>query len=109
MFKIIGPDGQPSFAIGEFVLIFTIDFREKIEPLVLVRSFDIPRGQHTHSTTDKNLGLFRVSMRSSSSFEVIHASSIVRGALAVPTFDRANDRFIVDLKDEDMFLRLRGF
>lgn len=93
------------FIFARLVLIFAIKIGGSYHPIALVRPFDAYLGPRRRK--DKELGLYRVGMKTSSEF--VPLRSIVRGALLVPDFDEqcAGEFIVVDVIDSDMFLRVR--
>ncbi|KAJ7265517.1 hypothetical protein C8J57DRAFT_992587, partial [Mycena rebaudengoi] len=72
----------------------------------LVQPMDAGTGQLT--SKDKALGFYRVRAKPRQNSEFISVHSIVRGALLVPAGDRHGEYLVVDVVDEDMFLRLKS-
>ena len=71
--------------------------------VALVRTYGQPGGSHRRK--DRDLGLYRVRVRSSP-YKIIPIESIVRGAVLVQDADNPDDYFVVDTIDGDMFLRM---
>jgi hypothetical protein len=77
--------------------------------MALVLPLDVPRPLQNRSR-DEALRLTRVRERSMASTVFIDTNSIIRGGLLVEdhTSEDGKDRFIVDVTDEDMWMRMKG-
>jgi hypothetical protein len=101
--------GDPIFA--QLLFLFKVTIKGKEYSLALIHAFDDPIPVHEHSKKDIDLGLFRLRAKPRRATEFIFIESIIRGALVVDGSEpgKANDKFVVDLIDTDMFLRLQNF
>ncbi|KAI0309431.1 hypothetical protein OF83DRAFT_1166855 [Amylostereum chailletii] len=75
-------------------------------PLALIHPLDTPLGPRR--LEEKELELLRVRAKPPGSSEFISVKSIVRGAILVQDSKRAEDCFVMDALDGDMFLRYRS-
>ncbi|KAF6751895.1 hypothetical protein DFP72DRAFT_991199 [Ephemerocybe angulata] len=97
----------PSFA--RLGALFTVEHPTLSEPIpfAFVEVYDRPISE-AQRKKDGSLGLFRVRARPRSTYRLIHARAIIRGALLVPVFgDSDSGFFVFDVVDGDMFLRVR--
>jgi hypothetical protein len=98
----------PASAIfGQLILIFSCGIGDQQHPFALIQPYEVV-GLQQRSARDKVFGLMRI--RKKRETEFISMKSVIRGALAAPvTTDPAGstDRFIVDVVDPDMFLRVK--
>ncbi|TFK27784.1 hypothetical protein FA15DRAFT_635076 [Coprinopsis marcescibilis] len=57
---------------------------------------------------DADLGFYRVRLSAQPQPQIVHAHSLIRGALLVPAFDQDSDLIVFDILDADMFMRMEG-
>lgn len=92
---------------AKLVFIFEYSFEGITEPLALVWPLDAPTGPR--SRKDKELGLIRVRAVPRVDCEFIPVQSIIRGAMLVDDPDAADEFFVVDVVDTDMFMRMKSY
>ena len=90
---------------GRLLFVFTFVEGGTTYPLALIHPYDAALGPQRRK--DRDLGLIRVRARPRASAEFISVHSIIRGAYIVQDSSDANDFFIVDVVDTDMFLRMK--
>ena len=91
---------------AQLVLVFICRVGERNYRLALIQPLDKVSRPSTRNV-DKGLSIHRWNIRARSKCEVISLDCIVRGAVLVrdPTF--SGDYFVIDVLDEDMFLRVK--
>jgi hypothetical protein len=96
------------FVFAKLVLIILCDVQGIKFPICVVHRLDAPSGPRR--AKDIDLGFYRLCSRPEtqvSTYEFIFAQSVVRGALLVEDYERANDYLVIDLVDSDMFSRCK--
>lgn len=104
-------NGKLVFA--QLVLIFSCHACSEVHdsetsPIALVHPYDQEIPARERPRKDKDLELLRFRARPRKECEFIDLHSIIRGALLVSDPDVPDEKFVVDIVDTDMFLRLRG-
>lgn len=87
------------------IYVFAVSVNEQVHPFALVQPLDSPRG--VVSNKDKALKFYRIRAKPRQASEFIPVRSIIRGALLAPDFSREGDYLVMDIVDEDMWLRLK--
>lgn len=110
-FIIYEKDNELVFA--QLVLLFKchidcVNSEQQDQTIALVHPYNQPIPARERPRKDKELGLLRYRSRPRNLCEFIHVGSIIRGALSAKDPDVRNERFVVDVVDTDMFLRLRN-
>ncbi|KAF7973288.1 hypothetical protein HWV62_15663 [Athelia sp. TMB] len=92
---------------AQLILLFNCTVADATHSIALVQPYDehIPASERPKK--DRDLGLLRYRARRRKFSEFISVSSIIRGALLVQDPDVPDERFVVDVVDTDMFLRLQ--
>lgn len=85
--------------------LFQVTLGTQTHALAYVKSYSRPPGSLRRK--DKDLGLYRLRLNPNR-YEIVSLESVIRGALLVPDSDNAEDHFVVDTVDADMFLRMKG-
>ena len=98
------------FIFARLHFAFVCEINHKMYALALIEPMDIIQPSATASNLripnlDRDLALCRV--RTRRKVEFIPLRLVVRGALLYPDPERAHDYIVVDVVDQDMFLRLK--
>lgn len=92
---------------GQLLYVFSCRVNETDYHIALIQPYEVLE-RRSRPLVDKQLGLLRVHRADSRKTEFISLRSVIRGALVVTAeLDAPNDRFVVDVVDEDMFLRVK--
>ncbi|TFK60594.1 hypothetical protein BDN72DRAFT_938428, partial [Pluteus cervinus] len=102
--------GQDRIAFGQLKFIFTykVTHCQLTVPLAIIEAFDV---LPPNRIKDKDLELLRLRRSVSARAHIdniIPLESIIRAAYVVPEFENENEYHVVDVIDDDMFLRLRS-
>lgn len=90
---------------GKLILMFSIVIEGKDYPIALVQPYDAPIGRIY--SKDIDLGFMRVKAKPRASSEFISVRTIIRGAVLVPDFEKDGEFIVMDILDNDMFLRVK--
>lgn len=90
---------------AQLIFIFTCEVEGIEYPIALIQPFDAPISNTRQK--DQDLCLYRVRAQPRAKSEFVLVSTIVRGALLAEDPKKSGDRFVVDVVDTDMFLRLK--
>ena len=90
------------------VCLFTYQVGSSIHPLALVQALEKHPRQGAIRGNDKKLSIYRWKMHARSRCEIIPVDSLVRGAVLVSDKNYADDYFVIDTLDADMFLRVKA-
>ncbi len=105
-FVITHLDGDPIYA--KLVFIFTCRVGTECYRLALVQPLEKAKRTGRTGEIDKELSIHRWTLRSRTRCEVIPINSIVRGAVLVKDPEYAQDYFVIDMLDDDMFLQVKN-
>ena len=89
------------------VFLFTCQVGSSTHPLALVQALEKYPRQGTTRGIDKKLSIYRWNMHARSRCEIIPVDNLIRGAVLVSDKNYADDYFVVDTLDADMFLRVK--
>lgn len=92
---------------GRLVFIFTYTIDDTPYPFALIQTFDAATG--VSRRIDRDLGFIRIRAQLRDHAEFFPARSIIRGAFVVPTNEKADEYFVVDVVDTDMFIRIQEY
>ncbi|KAJ7046207.1 hypothetical protein C8F04DRAFT_1322991, partial [Mycena alexandri] len=90
---------------AQLIYLFTCTVEGKAHPFALVLPFDAPIGPARRK--DKLLRFRRVRAKARKDTEFISVHSIIRGAVLVPDFGKADEFIVFDVLDGDISLRLK--
>ncbi|KAF5371230.1 hypothetical protein D9758_004318 [Tetrapyrgos nigripes] len=95
---------EDEFVFAQLLYLFTCRVGDGAYPVALVQPYKVVRNRNA---SDRRLGLLRI--RKEASTEFIPIQSIVRGILAPAVDDSSGsaDRFVMDVLDGDLFLRMK--
>ena len=97
----------PTPFFGQLLCVFSCCVNKTDYPIALIQLYEV-LGPHSRPIQDKQLGLLHVCRKDSKTTEFISLQSVIRGALVVSAESGTfHDCFIVDVVDEDMFLRVK--
>lgn len=91
---------------AQLIYLFTCTVEGKAHPFALVLPFDAPIGPARRK--DKLLRFRRVRAKARKDTEFISVHSIIRGAVLVPDFGKADEFIVFDVLDGDISLRLKA-
>ncbi|KAJ7280986.1 hypothetical protein C8J57DRAFT_1564409 [Mycena rebaudengoi] len=91
---------------ARLIFVFGFKVKDKIHCFALIQPLD--SGTGPLSPKDKALGFYRVREKPRRDSEFIPVESIIRGALLASDPDKNGDFLVVDVVDNDMFLRLQS-
>ncbi|KAF5338294.1 hypothetical protein D9758_015755 [Tetrapyrgos nigripes] len=95
---------EDEFVFAQLLYLFTCRVGDGAYPVALVQPYKVVRNRNA---SDRRLGLLRI--RKEASTEFIPIQSIVQGILAPAVDDSSGsaDRFVMDVLDGDLFLRMK--
>ena len=96
---------KDSYFFAKLHFVFTCSIQNQTYSLALVQSYKTPASPRS---SDTELGLFRIKLKTPLSWDIISTNSIVRGAFIVDNPDDCREAFVLDTIDSDMYLRLKN-
>ena len=90
---------------AQILCAFTCKIDDTEYPVLLIQAYDEPILEFP--SKDADLGFYRIRAKNRRHSEFILAEFEIRGVLTVEDYETGNDRFVVDVVDGDMFLRMQ--
>ncbi len=96
---------QEDEIFAQVLCAFVCKINDTEYPILFIQAYD--KLIDEFPSKDADLGFYRIRARDRKHSEFILAETVIRGALTVEDYETDGDRFVVDVVDGDMVLRMQ--